>query len=135
MMFLMQAIRVFMQGGLLMWPLVFISLILFGIVVRTLWHLFVRGGTDAAVIQSCLDRLLFWGGFAVIIGMLGSAVGYHKAMMSLVTRGLANPRAVWIGSAEGLVSSIAGILVLAGAGACWYLLRGQFLRGRPGRMW
>ena len=64
------------------------------------------------------------------IGVLGSAVGYHKGMAAVVAHGLVNPRAVWIGSAEGMVSSIAGLLVLAGAGSCWYLLRWQYLRGR-----
>jgi hypothetical protein len=122
--------RIFMEGGPLMFPLVLITLVIWGIVLRTLWHLFVRGGSNAQVIQSCLDGLLFWGAFAVIIGILGSAVGYHKAMAAVVKRGLANPPAIWIGSAEGLVSSIAGLLVLAGAGACWYLLRWQFLKGR-----
>jgi hypothetical protein len=82
------------------------------------------------VIQNCLDGLLFWGGFAVIIGILGSAAGYHKAMAAMAARGLANPIAIWIGSAEGLVSSIAGMLVLGGAGLCWYLLRWRYLRGR-----
>ena len=130
MMSLVNALRIFMQGGLLMWPLVFISLVVFAIVLRTLWHLFVRGGTNALVIQSCLDRLLFWGGFAVIIGMLGSAVGYHKAVAAMAARGVVNPAAVWIGTAEGMVSSIAGLFVLAGAGTCWFLLRWQFLRGR-----
>jgi hypothetical protein len=126
----MQTYPIFMQGGVMMYLLLLITLVLFGIVLRTLWHLFVRGGNDSFVIQNCLDGLLFWGGFAVIIGVLGSAIGYHKAMAAVVARGLANPRYVWIGSAEGLVSSIAGMLVLAGAGVCWYLLRWQYLRGR-----
>jgi hypothetical protein len=64
------------------------------------------------------------------LGVLGSAVGYHKAMAAMVAHGLVNPRAFWIVSAEGMVSSITGLLVLAGAGACWYLLRWQYLRGR-----
>jgi hypothetical protein len=119
-----------MEGGFLMFPLVLIFLVLFGIVLRTLRHLFVRGGTNSLVIQSCLDGLLFWGGFAVVIGVLGSAVGYHKAMAAIVAHGLVNPRAVWIGSAEGMVSTITGLLVLAGAGACWYLLRWRYLRDR-----
>ena len=123
-------IRVFMQGGPLMLPLVLIVLVLFGIVLRTSWHLFVRGGTDAAVIQNGLDGLLFWGGFAVVIGGLGSVVGYHKAMTAIAARGIVNPRAVWIGTAEGMVSSITGLLVLAGAGAFWYVLRWRHLSDR-----
>jgi hypothetical protein len=126
----MQTYPIFMQGGVVMFLLVLITLVLFGIVLRTLWHLFVRGGTDGAVIQNCLDGLLFWGGFAVIIGILGSVTGYHKAMAAVVAHGIVNPRAVWVGSAEGLVSSIAGMLVLGGAGVCWYFLRRQYLSTR-----
>jgi hypothetical protein len=129
-MILNQALHVFMQGGMLMWPLVLIVFVVFGIVIRASWHLFVRGGRDAFALESCLDGLLFWGGFSVIIGVLGSAVGYHKAMTVLAQRGLANPRALWAGGAEGLVSSIAGLLILAGAGVCWYVLRWQYLRDR-----
>jgi hypothetical protein len=129
-MILNDALHVFMQGGLLMWPLVLIGLVLYGIVLRTLWHLFVKGGSDALAIQNCLDGLLFWGGFAVIIGVLGSAVGYHKAMTVLAARGLAHPKFLWAGAAEGMVSSIAGLLILAGAGVCWYLLRWRFLAYR-----
>ena len=129
-MFLTKTLDIFMQGGLLMFFLVFIVLVVFGIVLRALWHLFVRGGTDGAAIQNCLDGLLFWGGFAVIIGVLGSAVGYNKAMTAIIARGMVNPRALWIGSAEGMVSSITGLLVLSGAGVCWYLLRWQYLKAR-----
>ena len=129
-MFLTNALHIFMQGGLLMFFLVFIVLVVFGIVLRALWHLFVRGGTDGAAIQNCLDGLLFWGGFAVIIGVLGSAVGYNKAMTAIIARGMVNPRALWIGSAEGMVSSITGLLVLSGAGVCWYLLRWRYLKAR-----
>ena len=126
----MHYMHIFMQGGVMMWLLVLIALVLFGIVLRALWHLFVRGGNDSAVIQNCLDGLLFWGGFAVIIGVLGSAIGYHKVMTVVIAHGVVNPRALWLGSAEGMVSSIAGLLVLGGAGACWFLLRWQNLRNR-----
>ena len=77
-------LKVFAQGGILMLPMVLIVLVLVGIVLRALWHLYVRGGSDAAAIQSCLDSLLFWGGFAVVIGVLGSAIGYHKVISVVV---------------------------------------------------
>jgi hypothetical protein len=123
-------LKVFAQGGILMLPMVLIALVLLGIVLRALWHLFVRGGSDAVAIQSCLDSLLFWGGFAVVIGVLGSAIGYHKVITVVMARGILNPRALWIGTAEGMVSTIAGLLMLAAAGTAWYLLRWQHLRDR-----
>jgi hypothetical protein len=121
-------LKIFAQGGILMLPMVLIVLVLCGIVLRALWHLYVRDGSNTVAIQSCLDSLLFWGGFAVVIGVLGSAIGYHRAMAAVVARGVVNPVALWIGTAEGMVSSIAGLLVLAAAGAAWYLLRWQHLR-------
>jgi hypothetical protein len=121
-------LRVFAQGGILMLPMVLITLVLAGIVLRALWHLYVRGGSNAVAIQSCLDSLVFWGGFAVVIGVLGSAIGYHRVINAVIARGILNPRALWIGTAEGMVSTIAGLLVLMAAGAAWYLLRWQHLR-------
>ncbi len=126
----MSLIRVFMEGGFLMFPLVFILFVLLLIILHILWHLLVRGGNDTAVIQSGLDGLLFWGGFAVVIGVLGTVVGYHKVMAHMAAHGLSSFRALWIGAAEGMVSSIAGLLVLAVAGAFWYLLRWRYLRLR-----
>lgn len=123
-------LEVFAQGGILMLPMVLVSLVLLGIVVRALWHLFVRGGSNSTAIQSCLDSLLFWGGFSVVIGVLGSAIGYHKVMNAIVARGILNPRALWIGTAEGMVSSIAGLLILIVAGAVWYAVRWLYLRDR-----
>lgn len=127
---MMNLLRVFLQGGPLMFPILLIVLVLAGIILRIMWHLFVRGGNDHGAIQTGLDGLLFWGGFAVVIGGLGSAIGYHKAMAAVAAFGVVSPRAVWIGTAEGLVSSIAGLLVLIGAGTLWFALRWRFLKSK-----
>lgn len=124
------AVEIFKRGGFAMFPLALIVLVLLAILVRTSWQLTRNGRSNATAIQSGLDGLLFWGGFAVVIGVLGSAIGYHKAMASIVARGLVNPQALWMGSAEGLVSSIAGMLALGAAGALWFLLRWRFLKDR-----
>ena len=120
----------FMQGGFVMFPLALIILVLIGLVLRTLWELFFRSGANTALVQNGLDGLLFWGGFAVILGLLGTVIGYNKGFAAIAARGLANPIYVWIGAAEGLVSTIAGLLVLAVAGLCWYVLRWRFLHIR-----
>lgn len=122
--------QLFMEGGFVMLPILLIVVVLFGLTVRTLWELVVRGGTNAALVQNGLDGLLFWGGFAVILGLLGSVVGYNKSMSAVVARGVANPKFIWLGTAEGMVSTIAGLLVLAVAGLAWFGLRWGFLRSR-----
>jgi len=123
-------LRIFMQGGFVMWPMVLIVLVMIGLVLRTLWELTFRGGANTALVQNGLDGLLFWGGFSVIIGVLGSVAGYNKSMSAMVAHGVANPRFVWMGAAEGLVSGIAGLLLLMVAGTCWYILRWRFLDNR-----
>jgi hypothetical protein len=122
--------QIFMQGGLLMWPLVFILLVLAGIALSTVWHLRTGGGNNTAAIQQGLDGLLFWGGFAVIIGVLGTAMGCFKSISAVSKYGLASPTALMVGAAESMVSSIAGLAVLAVAGVCWYVLRWRFLATR-----
>jgi biopolymer transport protein ExbB/TolQ len=122
--------RLFMEGGFVMLPILLIVLILFGLTLRTLWELVVRQGSNTALVQNGLDGLLFWGGFAVVLGLLGSVIGYNKSMSAVVARGVANPRFIWLGTAEGLVSTITGLLVLALAGLVWFALRWGFLRSR-----
>lgn len=51
-------------------------------------------------------------------------------MTVLVARGFAYSIPLWMGPPEGMVSTIAGLLVLAAAGSAWYLLRWQHLKGR-----
>ena len=125
--------NLFMQGGALMWPIALIAVVVVGLAARTGVELVARGGRDAARIQNGLDGLLFWGGFATIAGCLGTVTGYHKSMAAVVAYGVINPRAVWVGMAQGLVSTIAGLLVLVVAGLCWFVLRWRFQRRRLSR--
>jgi hypothetical protein len=124
---------VFAQGGILMFPLVFILCVILGIACVGAWRLLVPTRNRLAGVQTSLDRLLVWGGFAVVIGFLGSAVGYYKAMSAVMKRGVVNPRLVWIGTAEGMVSTLAGLVVLIIAGILWFALRARYHRvRRPG---
>ena len=62
--------------------------------------------------------------------MPDSGLAFRRKAATVVAHGMVNPRALWIGSAEGMVSSITGLLVLSGAGVCWYLLRWRYLKAR-----
>jgi hypothetical protein len=116
-------LRIFIDGGAMMYPLALIFLVLIGLVVRTSRELFLRGGTNTVLVENGLDGLLFWGVFAAMFGVLGQIVGYYKGFSAVVARGLLSPRLLWQGLAEGLTSTIAGLLLLSCAGIFWFVLR------------
>jgi len=124
-------VQVFMQGGLMMWFLVIVALVLLGLTIRTVLELLVRGGANTAVVENGLDGLLFWGAVAVVLGVLGQTVGYYKSFSAMAAHGLISFRALWVGLAEGLISSIAGIGLLAVAGVLWFVLRWWYRSIRP----
>lgn len=124
-------VQVFMQGGLMMWFLVIVALVLLGLTIRTVFELIARGGANTAVLENGLDGLLFWGVLAVVLGVLGQAVGYYKSFSAMAAYGLISFGALWKGLAEGLISSIAGMALLAVAGGLWFILRWWYLRIRP----
>jgi len=121
-------IRIFMEGGIMMWPLILILLVVGALIVSTLLRLELGGGNDTIAIQRGLDGLLFWGGFAIVTGVLGSTLGLFKSIATVAKLGLSSPRALWIGVAESMISTIAGLAILAIAAIFWYLLRWRFLR-------
>lgn len=123
--------RVFMSGGFLMFPIALIALVLVGLAVRTAVELARRRGANAARVQNGLDGLLFWGLFALMLGVLGQVSGYYQSISAVVNHGLMSPRALWQGLSEGFVSPMASLAVLAFAGVSWYALRIWYLRCRP----
>jgi hypothetical protein len=121
-------LRLFIQGGAMMWPLVLIVLVLLGLTLRTARELFLRGGTNTALVQNGLDGLLFWGFFASLLGVLGQTIGHYKGFSAVVKAGMVSPREVWMGFAESLTSTISGLVLLSCAGVIWFLLRWRFHR-------
>ena len=125
-------VRTFMSGGIMMWPIVLIGMVLLGICLRFLWLQYVRDGADPVGIQSCLDGLLFWGAFAVLIGVLGTAIGVNKSIGAIISRGLVNPGALWMGAAEAMVSTLFGLMVLVASGSAWFIFRWLHLNDHYG---
>ena len=120
------AFRTFMEGGPMMWPILFILGVILCLAVFTAIELFLRGGNNRSLVQNGLDGLLFWGIIAVVFGVLGQVVGHYKCFSAMAAHGLASPRVAWIGAAECLTSTIAGLAVFTVAGILWFLLRGRF---------
>ena len=111
-----------------MWPILFIFGVILCLAAHTAIELFGRGGNNRALVQNGLDGLLFWGIIAAVFGVFGQVIGHYKSFSAVAAHGLLSPRLLWLGAAECLTSTIAGLMVLSVAGVIWYLLRGRFHR-------
>jgi hypothetical protein len=81
--------------------------------------------------RSSINGILFWGVVTAVLGFTGQWVGLYKVVevvFEVAPRLGISPRAVGIGFAESLRTSIFGVAVLIVAGVSWFLLRAWWRR-------
>jgi flagellar motor component MotA len=100
---------------------------MFGAVTAlALWSaikLFRPGASPDRQTKAWLDAILFWGGFAVICGVLGTLIGIIVAAQAIEAVGDVSTPLVWGGIKVALLTSVFGILILAFAALLWFVLQ------------
>jgi biopolymer transport protein ExbB/TolQ len=110
------------QGGVMMWPILLITLVIAGI---ALWALLrIRKVKDPdAVLETGIDAVLFWGVWVIVVGLLGTFGGIYQAAGMIEQAGTLNPAIVWGGIKVALTTTLFGLLVFAVAAVVWLGLR------------
>jgi hypothetical protein len=109
--------------GFMRWPLAFS---LGAVLLLTLWsaaRLLRPGATPDRKTKAWIDAILFWGGFAVICGVLGTLVGIIIAAQSIEAAGEVSTTLVWGGIKVALLTSMFGVLILGFAALLWFALQ------------
>jgi hypothetical protein len=113
----------FFAGGVMMYPIALSALVALGLAAwsaRRLWGSAPR--VDARV-EAGVDGVLFWGGFALLLGVLGTVVGIAVAAQAVEMLGEVHTTLVWGGIKVSLIPTIWGALILAVSAVAWYTLR------------
>lgn len=111
------------QMGYIHWPLLFSFLAMVGLSLWSALRLYRPGATADLRTKAWIDAVLFWGGFALIAGVLGTLVGFMLAAQSIAQAGSVETSLVWYGMKIALSSSAAGALILALAALVWFALQ------------
>jgi hypothetical protein len=109
--------------GFIRWPL---TLSFLAVVILALWSaakLFRSGATPDLRSKAWVDAILFWGGFAVISGVLGTLVGIIIASQAIEATGDVSTTLVWGGIKVAMLSSALGMMILAFAALLWFALQ------------
>ena len=109
--------------GVIRFPLGLSVLVIGGLAAYATVRLFRAGARPDLMTRTWLDAILFWGGFSLVTGVLGTLVGIVFAAQAIETAGAVSSGLVWGGIKVALYSSVFGTLVLAGASLIWFALQ------------
>jgi hypothetical protein len=112
----------FADGGLMMYPIVLSGLAALGLTAWAGWRLWRDGRVDARV-EAGVDGVLFWGGFALLLGVLGTVIGIAHAAQMIEMAGEVHTTLVWAGIKVSLITTIWGGLILTLSALLWFVLR------------
>lgn len=85
--------------------------------------------TASSRLRAEIDGVLFWGGFASVLGLIGTLGGVVVMARSLERAGGASAAVVWGGLRVALIPTAFGLGVLALSLLAWYGLRTAHRRG------
>jgi hypothetical protein len=109
--------------GFIRYPLAFTVIVIAGLGLWSTAALFKPGAWADLRTKALVDAVLFWGGFAVITGMVGTLVGIVVGAQAVEAAGEVSTTLVWGGIKVALISSIVGALILAASSLIWFGLQ------------
>ena len=114
---------VWLAMGFMRYPLAFCF---FAVLALALWSaskVFKPDASPEPATKAWIDAILFWGGFAVICGILGTLVGIIIAAQAIEAYGEVSPVLVWGGIKVAFLTSVFGVLILGFASLSWFVLQ------------
>lgn len=118
---MMNAIWVAM--GFMRWPLAFSLLMVAVLTLVSAQRLYRPSAMADLRTKAWVDAILFWGGFAVIAGVLGTVVGITIAAQAIEAAGAVSTSLVWGGIKVAMLTSAFGLLIMGMASLLWFALQ------------
>ncbi len=112
----------FISGGFPMWFVMGAGLVGLALAVDASRKM-AGGAAEADGLRAEIDGVLFWGGFASVVGLIGTLGGVAVMARSLERAGEAPAALVWGGLRVALIPTAFGLAVLTLCALVWYGLR------------
>lgn len=119
----MKTAEFFMFMGPFKAPMIIIALLVIALIIKKSIDILIRYKNPALNVKEHLDSILFWGKFALILGILGQITGIYSALGEIINASDINPQIIMIGFKGSFNSTIFGFFVLLFALLSWYLLK------------
>lgn len=112
----------FQSGGFFMWPIL-VSGVVSVVLAVDAGRRLTSDSRDGPALRTEIDAVLFWGGFAALLGLFGTVGGIGQMARALERAGEVSASLVWGGLRVALITTAFGLMVLAVAMLAWFALR------------
>ena len=109
--------------GFILYPLIFCALMVAVLSMRAIWRLRAGGSSAPSVLRSNIDGTLFWGAYAMLLGILGTVLGFIVVSQSAEGAASVEPVLVWGGIKIAMLPTAYGMLIFLVASLIWFGLR------------
>ena len=114
---------IWLAMGFMRYPLAFCFVAVLVLVLWSAFKLFRPGADPDLHTKAWMDAILFWGGFAVICGVLGTLIGIIIAAQAIEAAGDVSTTLIWGGIKVAFLTSVFGVLILGFAALSWFVLQ------------
>ena len=116
----------FLSGGIFMWPLLIVTIIIFYLSIRKSVDLFILNIQNQAKLKNGINAILFWGSFSIVLGIFAHFVGIYQAMQAIMAANDISPAIVAHGYALSLITILSGLFLFMISGIIWLVLQWKY---------
>ena len=118
----------YQQMGFYAWPLFLIAITIVGLTGLVVWRLARNRSVDRERTAYAINAILFWGGVAAVLGVLGQFHGIYQALNVIAQATEISPPIIWQGLAVSFTTTLAGLATLVIAALIWVTLQAVYRR-------
>lgn len=119
----MRTLEFFTWMGPFKIPMVMVAIIILVLITTKLIDVFFRYKNSDIDIKKHLNSILFWGKFALVLGIFAQTIGIYNALKEIISAKDISIQIVMIGFKGSFTSTIFGFLLLILASLSWYFLK------------
>jgi uncharacterized membrane protein len=119
-------IQFFIDGGIMMWFLLIIAILILALSVRKVIQLYGKQDLPKAVLESGINAIIFWGAIAAIFGFFAHYLGIYYAMLAIFQANDISPAIVALGYSISLITILTGLTIFMISAIIWFVLRWRY---------
>ena len=119
-------IQFFMEGGMMMWFLLIIAIVILALSIRKAIQLYGKQEIPKAVLETGINAIVFWGAIAAIFGFFAHYLGVYYAMLAIYRANDISPAIVANGYSMSLITILTGLTIFMVSAIIWFVLRWRY---------